>query len=215
MTKPRKVSGKVVRAVIRDGHLADEEALQGYFINRIKSHLAEKGKKVITWNESLRSGNLDGDITVQMWLDPQKLSVKSPNKLIVSDFSHMYSDYPYAMTPLKKVYNYDTDINGNVIGTDIPIWTEYIDNTDYMEFMCFPRFIAAAQSAWCKNKPCYRQFRDDLTELLPYFGIKNAAKPEEWDPCTLSRLPKVISHFGKINRNRNIRNLFLTEENRR
>lgn len=197
---------------ITDENLSGEEALQGYFINRIKDHLEAKGKRVITWNESLKSGNLDEDIIVQRWLDPKEMSKNSPNKIIVSDFSHMYSDYPYAMTPLKKVYNYDTDINGNVIGTDIPVWTEYIDNAEYMEYMCFPRFIAAAQSAWCKNKPSYSRFKIELEELLPYFDIKNCAQKEEWDPFVLTRIPKIIKHFGKINPNENIRNFFLRNE---
>ncbi len=197
---------------ISDEKLNDEEALQGYFINRIKNHLASKGKKVITWNESLKSGNLDRDVIIQRWLDPKEMSKKSPNSIIVSDFSHMYADYPYSMTPLKKVYNYNTDINENVIGTDIPIWTEYIDNFSYMEYMCFPRFIASAESAWCKNKPPYKQFKNELSELLPYFGIENCAKKEEWDPSIPSRISKTVKHFGQINPNKNIRNLFLKKE---
>lgn len=179
-------------------NLANEEELQGYFINRIKNYLSQKGKKVITWNESLNGGNLDKDITVQMWMDRKGLSGKSGNPIIVSDFFHMYADYPYSMTPLKKVYEYDTDINSKVIGTDIPIWTEYVDSIEYMEYMCFPRYIAAAQSAWSRNKPAYAQFKTQLIEIMDYFGIENAAKKEEWDPKTLSRLPSVIKHFGSI-----------------
>jgi hexosaminidase len=161
---------------IKNENLKNEEELQGYFINRINSYLRNKGKKVITWNESLNGGNLDKDITVQMWMDPMKRSKASENKIINSDFYHMYTDYPYAMTPLKKVYEYNTDINNNVIGTDIPIWTEYIPDLEKMEYMCFPRFIAAAQAAWSTNKPSYNVFKSDLIELLPFFGIENAAK---------------------------------------
>lgn len=188
---------------IADEGLKNEEALQGYFINRIKNYLAGKGKKVITWNESLKSGMLDDDVTVQMWMDPKRLSAKSPNKIINSDFYHRYADYPYAMTPLKKVYNYNLKINGNVIGSDIPIWTEYVSSLKRMEYMCFPRFMAAAQAAWCKNKPIYKQFKTELIELMPYFGVRNAAKPEEWDPPAHSRLTELINHY-----NENIKNLF-------
>lgn len=188
--------------------LANEEELQGYFINRIKNYLSQKGKKVITWNESLNGGNLDKDITVQMWMDRKGLSKKSGNPVIVSDFFHMYMDYPYSMTPLKKVYEYNTDINSMVIGIDVPIWTEYVAGIEKMEYMCFPRYIAAAQSAWSKNKPVYSRFKTQLIELTDYFGIENAAQKEEWDPKPMSRLLEVVKHFGSIAPSDTIRNIF-------
>ncbi len=197
---------------MKEENLDNEEELQGYFINRINNYLKSKGKKVITWNESLNGGNLCEDITVQMWMDPKKRSKASKNKIINSDFFHLYADYPYEMTPLKKVYEYNTDINENVIGTDIPIWTEYIPDLKKMEYMCFPRFIAAAQSAWSINKPSYDVFKSGLIEILPFFGISNAAKMEEWDPARGSRLKKVIIHFGSISKNERIRTFFLNKK---
>lgn len=203
---------KCCQQKIKSENLSNEEELQGYFINRINSYLSNKGKKVITWNESLNGGNLSEDITVQMWMDPKKRSKASKNKIINSDFFHMYADYPYEMTPLKKVYEYNTDINENVIGTDIPIWTEYIPDLEKMEYMCFPRFIASAQSAWSINKPSYNVFRTQLIEILPFFGIKNAAEKEEWDPAKLTRLKNVIIHFGSISKNERIRTFFLNKK---
>lgn len=193
---------------IKEEYLADEEALQGYFINRVQQYLSGKGKKVITWNESLNSGNLSKDVIVQMWMDPKGMSKKSPNRIINSDFYHYYADYPYAMTPLKKVYDYEPQINENVFGTDIPIWTEYIQDIRKMEYMCFPRFMAAAQTAWSKNKPSYAQFKTSIQELERYFDIKNMAKKEDWDPKKSTRPFAVLAHFGKINPNENIRKLF-------
>lgn len=196
------------QALMKSEGLVNEDELQGYFINRVKNYLSQKGKKVITWNESLNGGNLDKDITVQMWMDRKGLSKKSGNPVIVSDFFHMYMDYPYSMTPLKKVYEYNADINSLVIGIDVPIWTEYVDSIEKMEYMCFPRYIAAAQSAWSKNKPVYSRFKTQLIELTDYFGIENAAKKEEWDPKPVSRLSEVVKHFGSIAPNDTIRNIF-------
>lgn len=201
----------VCRQCIADEGLANEDELQGYFINRINSYLACKGKKVITWNESLKGGNLDEDITVQMWMDPKGLSKASPNKLINSDFYHYYADYPYVMTPLKKVYDYDPDINGNVMGIDTPIWTEYIGTFAKMEYMCFPRFIAVAQTAWCRKKPPYEQFRLALEEIIGCYGFESAAAQAEWDPLLTSRLPGIVNHFGSISRKKRIREFFLNK----
>ncbi len=198
---------------IAEENLRDEEALQGYFINRVKNYLAQKGKRVITWNESLKSGILDTDITVQMWMDKKGDCQKSENPIIVSDFFHYYMDYPYTMTPLKKVYNYNTDINASVIGVDTPIWTEYVFSFPYMEYMCFPRFIAVAQSAWCVHKPPYSEFKANLQELMNYYGVTNAAKPHEWDPPVFSRATGVINHFGAIAPNEKVRNFFIKKKN--
>lgn len=203
------------QAMIRRENLAGEEALQGYFINRVRDYLVIKGKTVVTWNESLNSGILRDDVTVQMWLDPKRRCKNSPNPLIVSDFSHWYADYPYAMTPLKKVYRYDPMINENVVGTDIPIWTEYITTPSHMEYMCFPRFMAAAETAWSMNKPPYRVFRTELSELMPYFGVRHAAPEEDWDPPAGKRLSGTIRHFGTICPNRGVRNFFFHHENKK
>ena len=199
---------------IKDEKLKNEEMLQGYFINRVKNYLSQKGKKVITWNESLKSGILDTDITVQMWMDKKGDCKKSDNPIIVSDFFHYYVDYPYTMTPLRKVYDYKTDINSNVIGVGTPIWTEYVPDIEYMEYMCFPRFIAVAQSAWSLNKPAYAQFRTELLELMGYYNIENAAEPEEWDPPVKTRLSGVVNHFGSIAPNEKVRNYFIKKKNK-
>ncbi len=196
-----------------DEGLKNENELQGWFINRIADYLAGKGKKVITWNESLKGGNLAENITVQMWMDPKRLSKNCPNRIINSDFFHYYADYPYAMTPLKKVYCYDPQINENVIGVDTPIWTEYIENRKQMEYMCFPRFIATAQTAWSKSKPPYAVFKKEVSELMPYFGIKYAAASDEWDPKAYKRLPGIIRHFGSVSPYEKARKIF-TKKNR-
>lgn len=197
---------------IKDENLKDEEALQGYFINRIATYLMSKGKKVITWNESLKSGILNNDIIIQEWMDTKGLGKKSPNNLIASDYYHMYTDLPYEMIPLKKVYNYKTDINNNVIGSDIPIWTEFVYNTERMEYMCFPRFIAAAQSGWSKNKPAYPVFKAHLKELLPWFDIKHCADEQVWDPPAFSRLSGIMKHFGNFNLTEMVSNFFTNKK---
>lgn len=199
----------VCRKRMETENLRNENELQGYFINRINKYLTGKGKKVITWNESLKGGNLDEDIIVQMWMDPKGLSKKSPNTLINSDFYHYYTDYPYSMTPLKKTYEYEPEINGNVMGVDTPIWTEYVPDREQMELMCFPRFIAAAQTAWCHKKPAYPVFREELGELMPWYGFTSVADESEWDPSGVTRLPDVVKHFGSKSKNKRIREFFL------
>ena len=81
----------------------NEGQLQGYFVNRVSDYLRSRGKTVISWNESLKGGNLSSENVIQLWMDKDNLCKKSPNRIIISDFYHYYMDYPYEMTPLKKV----------------------------------------------------------------------------------------------------------------
>ncbi len=186
---------------MREEGLKDEETLQGWFTNQIVEFLKFKGRKAIVWNESLRSGVVDSSVTVQMWMDRKKDSVAFANdggKMINSDFYHYYCDYPYGMTPLSKTYNYNPIIKGienpqNVIGVEAPIWTEYINNFDYLCYMFFPRVTAAAETAWTQNEnknldDFMRRFKI-YTNLLNEIGIIPAS-PEEWNPNPVGRITK-------------------------
>lgn len=193
--------------------LKNEEELQGWFTNKIVDFLKANGRKAIVWNETLKSGIADSSVTVQMWMDKKKLSVDFANKggkMINSEFFRYYCDYPYGMTPLLKTYKYNPVIKGikdksSVLGVESPIWTEYINNFDYLCYMCFPRFTAVAETGWTeeKNKNAadfQRRFRI-YSELLEEIGIK-PAPPEDWNPTVFDRLKKTGSFFsGALRRN--------------
>ena len=116
---------------------------------------------------------------------------------------------------MANFYIEKTDINENVVGVDTPIWTEFVYSFQYMEYMCFPRFAAVAQSGWCINKPPYADFRSALTELIGYFDVPNAAAPDEWDPPVFSRMSAVVNHFGSIAPNEKVREFFIKKKNKR
>ena len=148
-----------------------------------------------------------------MWMDKKKLSVDFANKggkMINSEFFRYYCDYPYGMTPLLKTYKYNPVIKGikdksSVLGVESPIWTEYINNFDYLCYMCFPRFTAVAETGWTEDKnknaaDFQRRFRI-YSELLEEIGIK-PAPPEDWNPTVFDRLKKTGSFFsGALRRN--------------
>ena len=194
--------------------LRDEEELQGWFTNRIVSFLESKGRKAIVWNESLRSGTVDGSVTVQMWMDRKKHSVKFANdggRMINSDFFHYYFDYPYSMTPLIKTYNYnpvDRKIKNKstVVGVESPIWTEYINNFDYLCYMLFPRVTAVAETGWTesknKNAADFQRRFGKYEKILGEIGIKPAPE-EEWNPTVFDRITKTLYFFTGLIKRKN------------
>ena len=170
------------QALIKREGLKDEDELQQWFTNRVVKYLKDKGKTAIGWNECLKGGTLDKDAVIQYWTDDKGITAKSGHKTIVSDFFAHYADYPYEMTPLKKTYNFNVDISENVIGVESPVWTEYIPTLERMLYMCFPRYLAVAENAWCKEKPDYKTFEEDLIQVMKAYDTSCWAPEKDWNP---------------------------------
>ncbi len=193
--------------------LKNEEELQGWFTNEIVAFLESRGRKAIVWNESLKSGLVSKSAVSQMWMDPKKDSVKFANeggRIIISDFFYYYCDYPYAMTPLDKTYNFNAIVKGienpsSVCGVETPLWTEYINSLEHIGFMFFPRIAAVAETGWTaeenKNAADFRRRFREYSAILSQIGI-TAAAPHEWNPSLLARATGTLSFMKNNVRNK-------------
>lgn len=195
---------------MRELGLKDEEELQSWFTDRVRKYLAAKGKKTVVWNESLKGGKLC-DVRVQYWMHDLPLTLSYANRggqVIMSDFYHYYVDYPYAMTPLKKTYDFDPLIKGlndigrrSIVGVETPLWTEYVRDFDQFCYMAFPRFAAVAETGWTrvknKNEPDFERRFVIFTDSLQKLGITPA--PEEaWNPVGAKRLPDLWRFYRPV-----------------
>ncbi len=187
---------------LKEENLENFDKLQGYFMNRITQHLSLKNKTPIMWNDTLKSGKINSETTViQHWLHDKKIMedfVQNGGRYIESDFFHFYSDYPYHMTPLKKVYNFSADKTENLLGVETPAWSEYIRDFDKLSFMLFPRICAVAETGWTKNEnKSYDRFYENLKYFYPYFKSKgiNPADLKFVNPNTLKRLSGTIKYW--------------------
>lgn len=174
--------------------LDNMQQLQGWLMNEVADYLKSKNKKAICWNDALRGGNLESDnTTVALWLDKTNRTVKwanDGNPVIAENFSPYYCDYPHGMHTLKQIYEFNPrKIGGltekgaaSIIGIESPIWTEHIRDFEKLSSMCFPRWLAVAQSAWCGNdKPNYKTFLKNVCfycDVLKSKGITSAPKSE-------------------------------------
>lgn len=172
--------------------LETEEDLQSYFINHMAGYLETKKRKVICWNEALRSKVIDPNIVIQHWMSKSSIpstvnAANSGRQVIVSDYFNHYLDYPYSMTPLEKTYNSEVIISkvankDNILGLETCLWTEFVDNESHLEFMVFPRLTALAERAWSCEKN-YEDFKKRLVifnKLLDRYDI-NYAKHDQVD----------------------------------
>jgi hexosaminidase len=56
----------------------------------------------------------------------------------------------------------------HVVGIQANVWTEYISNIGYAEYMTYPRALALSEVAWsAKESKNYADFKKRLTGHLP------------------------------------------------
>ena len=179
--------------------IKSDNELQRWFMQQVADHLKEKGKTAVVWNDAVKAGEVEG-ASVQFWMGRKKPTVKIANgggRIIVSDFYHYYTDYNYAITPLKKTYNYNPVLKGlneegvkNTAGVETPVWTEYIKDFDRLCFLTFPRYAAVAENGWTlqenKDEEDFERRFEIFTKSLRQKGITPADK-EEWNPPLMKR----------------------------
>lgn len=179
-----------------DKHHTAEEKLQSYFVQRMEKVVNKLGKKMIGWDEILEGG-LAPTATVMSWRGEEGgIAAASMNhEVIMTPGSEgMYIDQyqgdpkinPVAIggfDPISKVYGYnpvpDTLAKagkGNLIkGVQCNAWSEYMYNTDIMEYRIYPRILALSEIAWTPmNRKDYKDFErrlDNAQVRLDAHGI--------------------------------------------
>lgn len=173
--------------------LADEAALQSYFIKRVEKMVTAKGKKMIGWDEILEGG-LAPEATVMSWrgMDGGIEAAKMGHDVIMTPTSHCYFDY-YQADPeteplaiggfltLKKVYSLEPSppvLNEaetrHILGAQGNVWTEFIPTPEHAEYMALPRMIALAEVVWSKAEN--RDYNDFIRRMQYQFTILDQLK---------------------------------------
>ncbi len=190
--------------------LTEMDDLQGYFTGRVTEILSKQGKTAICWNESLNAANLPKDITIQYWTNnfsQRMLSyVKEDGEFIYSDMFELYLDYPYSMTPLKKLYHTIPMIRKEDIskakgckGMEACAWAEHIKTPQRLEELLFPRIYALAELNWSGAG----EYSDFIKRLENYQTTKSQlavqwTERNWWDPKGSARRKEAIAYFSGI-----------------
>ena len=173
-----------------DKHTA-EQYLQSYVTARIENFLAEKGRKIIGWDEILE-GELSQNATVMSWrgIKGGLEAVRTNRDAIMTPNSYCYLDYyqsgdkenePYLCIggnlPIEKCYSLEPTTDemteeekSHFIGVQANLWTEYIGTTDHLYYMLLPRLAALSEVQWCQmeNKD-WDRFYDSADELCAIY----------------------------------------------
>lgn len=165
-----------------------EEKLQSYFVQRMEKVVASYGKKMIGWDEILEGG-LAPSATVMSWRGEAggiAAASMSHDVIMTPGANGMYLDQyqgdskiePVAIggyTTLEKTYSYnpvpDTLAQIGkadfVKGVQCNIWSEYMYNTDLMEYRIYPRILALSEIAWTPlDRKDYKDFERRIENAL-------------------------------------------------
>ena len=175
-----------------DDRFQAEHYLQGYVTSRMEKFLAEKGKKLIGWDEILE-GELAPNATVMSWrgVAGGLQAVRMGHDAIMTPNTFFYLDYyqsldkenePLAIggyLPVEKCYSYEPTVEGmteeekaHILGVQANLWTEYIKTPDQLHYMLLPRLAALAEVQWCQPEvKSWERFLDSADEFCGIYDI--------------------------------------------
>jgi hexosaminidase len=180
--------------IMREEGYTDEVQLQGWFTSRIARHLAERGRRVVAWDDVLESGAPPNAI-LMAWQDEARgvAAVESEHDVVMVPQQRLYFDRPesadpderagfYGVTTLEDVYLYDPvpaaiplADRHRVLGAQCQLWTEFVSTPSEAEYRYFPRLCAFSEIAWSLESPerpkSYEEFKGRLSEHLERLAV--------------------------------------------
>lgn len=182
------------RARMNEWGLTRVSEIQGRFTQFAADVLAEKGKRMIAWDEVLDT-HLPDDTVIMNWRHGKgvKTATSRGFRTIIANNEHTYFDHyqgdpadePLAIggrTTLEDVYTatfspqrLDEGEERLVMGLQGQLWTEYMTTPEQVQYMAFPRMCALAERAWGSPEQSWDEFEERLRAHLPRldaFGIR-------------------------------------------
>ena len=154
---------------IKELGLADEDELQSWFLRHFDTWLAERGRRLIGWDEILEGGLAPG-AAVSSWRGYAAgvAAAKAGHDVVMCPEQHVYLDHRqadgedepvpvgwvrsledvYRFEPLPPALRQDPAAAAHVIGTQANLWSEFMDDARDVDYRAFPRLAAFAEVAW-------------------------------------------------------------------
>ncbi|MEU5110600.1 beta-N-acetylhexosaminidase [Streptomyces longwoodensis] len=182
------------QARIADLGLADEDALQSWFVRHFDSWLAARGRRLIGWDEILEGGLAPG-AAVSSWRGYAGgiAAARAGHDVVMCPEQQVYLDHRQApgedepvpigyVRTLEDVYRFEPvppDLTGDqarhVLGTQANVWTEVMEDQARVDYQQFPRLAAFAEVAWSDlPAPAERDFADFERRMSAHYARLDA-----------------------------------------
>ncbi|MBV2354365.1 beta-N-acetylhexosaminidase [Streptomyces sp. J2-1] len=202
---------------IADLGLADEDALQSWFIKHFDRWFAARGRRLIGWDEILEGGLAPG-AAVASWrgYGGGIAAARAGHDVVMCPEQYVYLDHRQApgedepvpishVRTLEDVYRFEpvpealTEAEArHVLGTQGNVWTEVMEDAGRVDYQTFPRLAALAEVAWSElPAPAARDFADFERRMSEHYRRLDAlgvayrppAGPHPWQrrPGVLGR----------------------------
>ena len=190
--------------------LTDYEDLQGYFTKRVVAILKKHGKRAVCWNDVLESKDVDTGNIIQYWTAqheaPVPAFIERGGKVIFSNMSALYFDYPHGINSLNKVYHYQPVVLGksyadspNMLGYEAALWSEQVETPEHLEELLFPRLYAVSEIAW-NEAGDYADFEhraEKKIEIAAKQGV-NCMTKDGWNPEGEARVQSAATFIAHM-----------------
>ncbi|MBW8800199.1 MAG: beta-N-acetylhexosaminidase [Streptomyces sp.] len=155
------------QARIKELGLADEDALQSWFIGHFAKWLSARGRRLIGWDEILEGGIAEG-AAVSSWrgYGGGIAAARAGHDVVMCPEQYVYLDHRQAdgadepvpigyVRTLEDVYRFEPVPPGldesearRILGTQANVWTEVMEDHTRVDYQAFPRLAAFAEVAW-------------------------------------------------------------------
>ncbi|MEO3820864.1 beta-N-acetylhexosaminidase [Plantactinospora sp. B24E8] len=152
---------------IRELGLADEDALQAWFVRQFQEHLTAAGRVAYGWDEILEGGPPPG-ATVAAWRGPALAvaAARAGHDVVACWDSAAYLDYRQSADPGEPIPvgtvldvaavrafepvppELPADLRHRILGAQCNLWTEHADSPRAVDYLAFPRLSGFAEAVW-------------------------------------------------------------------
>ncbi|MFD3547424.1 beta-N-acetylhexosaminidase [Streptomyces sp. NPDC058655] len=155
-----------------------EDGLQSWFVRHFDGWLAERGRRLIGWDEILEGGLAPG-AAVSSWRGYAGgiAAAEAGHDVVMCPEQQVYLDHRQAdgadepvpigyVRTLEDVYRFEPvppqlspEAAAHVLGAQANVWTEVMDSQERLDYQVFPRLAAFAEVVWSRQPaPADRDF---------------------------------------------------------